>query len=284
MEANDQSALCFQLGRIARRSSSALNEDLCDLSELLSKTDLEEITDPQQMPECGLKEWLIVYLESHKFQKVTWQTTPRERINILKHREVHTQADVLIATTIVTPIIDKFWRDHKILWKDDLFDLKPDQLTEFVIWWGDMCAVTIDHMTFPLIKGLTYLAERLSIEIIGGRNNNGAPDDFETRAYDPTLEVRYEVLRHIPRMCVLDQIRMPLTPFENLARWISDKPCTIAGPLIFKETNFLTACEELASIFWTTQSKIESGRIKKSTARNIDPPRQGKTNKTPTLE
>ena len=276
MEEADQRVLCSQLGRVAKRSSSALNEDLCDLGSLLSQPTFKDIMDPEKLPESYFKQWMLKYLELHKFRGVTWGLTPPGAAKVLEERTQVKQQDLLIAVTLITPIFDQIWRDYKLIWKGEIFDFSPGQVTEFTLWCNDICAVTVDGRTLPLIGGLVYLADILGVEIVGGRNNNGAPDDFEIRAFDPTLEVKYEVLKHVPRTCLLEHFRMPLTPLEDLSKWISTKPCAIIGPLLYRETKIQTACEELASVFWTTQATIKKERIQKTSARVL-PPRRGIT-------
>ena len=107
-----------------------------------------------------------MYIDRHNFRKVVCGQTTRWAANILAQNSSVKQRDLLQATTLMTPLLDKIWGDYKVIWHGDMCDFSPYQLGEFILRCNDIGA--FGHMTFPVIGGLVYLAEAFQVQITGG--------------------------------------------------------------------------------------------------------------------
>ena len=230
------------LGTIALRSMRGWSVETADLSEWLCLTENEKLTQFNQFPDCYFKDLLFMIYSPH--DHISWDAIYPTFDQLVTHVwDRNTEiGDLLMVTTILLPLIEKTGVCCTV---DPILDIQNDPpnelIPQIILQWDQKCILTLDSVTRSLIPSIAYIASKLEMKIDRAKKRKtGRP---QIGALGPTMRIRYETLRHVPRDKILDRLRRVITPIYDLADLIGDQPCVFWGRNGPQHAKLTQACE-----------------------------------------
>ena len=224
----DRSQLFISIGNLALRASKEMRTDLVDLSEWVANRNITKLPNQGSESDHFFHKLLESYTSEHNFVDFDPIFPTFANLSILNSSRTVELADLVLATTLMTPIIEEI--NEKKLGQLDVKGadfLDPKELVPLLLFWDKKCVVTLDHMDLSLIDALIYIASRLEIKIDRAKRRKLVSNGSGT--LDPAIRIRYEILKHVPKTELLSVIRKTVTPIQDLAGLIGFFPCVISA-------------------------------------------------------
>ena len=236
------------IGEKALRSMRDWCVETADLSERLCLAENKNVTNWGHLPECYFKDLLLKIYSPH--DHVTWGAIfPRFDQLVTLNRDTSFEVgDLLMATTILSPLIEKIGAGSTA---GPLSDFQNDPtnevLTRLVLFWGQKCALTLDSATRSLVPSMAYVASKLGLKI--DRAKKRKMEYPPSGALDPAIRIRYEIPRHVPQDKILDRLRRSITPLYDLSDVVGEQPCVFWGQNGPQHAKLTRACEVMTPFF-----------------------------------
>ena len=245
------------IGGIALRSIDDYNLDVSDISDWLCGPELVGITDPNYLPPGLMKEMALGIFQPHRF--VTWDNVYplwRELTTQNTHIQVEL-ADLLITTTILTPLVRAMWKDGSVdLANKQGSDIDSETLTQIILFWNENCVLTLDARPADLIKSVTYVANTMGI--FWCRPKRRKFPIGNDRALDPTLRVVCPNFNHIRSSDLLNKIRRTPAPLSDIAGQLTSLRCAFVTPDGPRHATLGTALKVMSGVFYQGQFSMRT--------------------------
>ena len=245
------------IGGVAIRSSGACYTELCDLSEWLNERTHKRIKNPNDLPEAPIKRMLMVLWETRNF--IEWDSVfPLARELTTQSTESRIElADLIITTTLVTPIIKGVWeRNKRDLGAKEGDVLDTETLTQMVIFSNENCVLTIDAKLGGLIKSLTHIATKLNV--FWERPKRRKLTRGASGALDPTIRVIGPNFNFVRSTDLLETVRKDPNPLTGIADQLTLLRCAHLTPNGPGHSTLGVALEVLLKIFFNGEFAVRS--------------------------
>lgn len=175
------------VGEIADRSQNDYDPHITDLSDWLTENEITRANDLEKIPPSGVKSFMISYLSGYEYKNIVTYFPRFDQVFHLPDPHMIEITDLLLATTILFDLIGMQEERKEEYGNNVSGKIDRVKATQIVILGNKKCWLTLDSMTFPLIKAMTHIASVLDLKLDRAKKRRSTKT--ENGALDPAMRI-----------------------------------------------------------------------------------------------